>query len=106
MAFDDRDEEDLDISVGRPRGGANIPNYLVQSILVTLCCCLPFGIAAIVNAAQVNGHIASGNYDAAQRASDNAKKFALIGLVAGLIINVIVFFVQIAAEMNKPGVRF
>src|SRR5882672_10526815 len=28
--------------------GVKVPNYLVQSILVTLCCCLPFGIAAIV----------------------------------------------------------
>src|SRR5882724_11600119 len=25
-----------------------VPNYLVQSILCTLCCCLPFGIVAIV----------------------------------------------------------
>jgi len=26
-------------------------NYLVESIVVTICCCLPFGIAAIVFAA-------------------------------------------------------
>src|SRR5437762_2059610 len=32
-----------------------IPNYLAQAILVTVFCCLPFGIPAIVFAAQVNG---------------------------------------------------
>ena len=34
-------------------GPVNIPNYLVQAILVTICCCLPAGIVAIVFAAQV-----------------------------------------------------
>lgn len=31
-----------------------IENYLVPAILVTLCCCVPAGIVAIVYAAQVN----------------------------------------------------
>lgn len=31
-----------------------IKNYLIESILVTLLCCLPLGIPAIVFAAQVN----------------------------------------------------
>ena len=34
-----------------------IPNYLVQAILVTIFCCLPFGIVSIVYAAQVNGKL-------------------------------------------------
>jgi Interferon-induced transmembrane protein. len=33
---------------------SKIQNYLVQSILVTLCCCMPAGIVAIIYAAQVN----------------------------------------------------
>ena len=44
---------------------SNIPNYLVQAILVTIFCCLPFGIVAIVFAAQVNSALAAGNYEAA-----------------------------------------
>ena len=40
----------------------NIPNYLVQAILTTLFCCLPFGIVAIVYAAQVNTKIEAGDY--------------------------------------------
>ena len=38
-----------------------IPNYLVQAILVTVFCCLPFGIPAIVFAAQVNSKVAAGD---------------------------------------------
>src|SRR5207237_6484686 len=33
---------------------ADVPSYLVQSILATLFCCMPFGIVAIVYAAQVS----------------------------------------------------
>ena len=43
-----------------PGQPTQVPNYLVQSILVTIFCCLPFGIAAIVFAAQVNGKIEAG----------------------------------------------
>jgi hypothetical protein len=105
MSYDDRDD-DLDISIGRGRGGGeNIPNYLGQSILVTLCCCTILGIVAIVYAAQVNSHIARGDYEAARRASDTAKMWCWIGFITGLIINAIVVFVQIA-ELNQPGHRF
>lgn len=33
----------------------SIPNYLVQSILVTIFCCLPFGIAAMLGGALTGG---------------------------------------------------
>ena len=47
---------------GRPAApSVRIKNYLVESILVTICCCLPFGIAAIVFAAQVNGKLQAGD---------------------------------------------
>ena len=38
-------------------------NHLVGAILATLFCCVPFGIVAIVQAAQVNSAYNSGNYD-------------------------------------------
>ena len=36
----------------------HIPNYRIPSILVTIFCCLPLGIAAIIFAAQVDGKVA------------------------------------------------
>lgn len=47
----------------------HIPNYLVQSILVTIFCCVPLGIPAIVYAAQVNGRIQAGDIQGAMDAS-------------------------------------
>ena len=35
----------------------DVPNYLWQSIVVTLCCCLPFGVVAIGFAAQVKSKL-------------------------------------------------
>ncbi len=67
----------------------NIPNYLVQSILVTLFCCLPLGIAAIVFAAQVNGKLAGGDAAGAMDSAKKAKMFCWISFgigLAGIII--------------------
>ena len=35
-----------------PGGTPDIPNYLWQSIAVTICCCLPFGIVGQVSLAK------------------------------------------------------
>jgi hypothetical protein len=56
-----------------PPGYRDIPTYLAQAILCTLFCCLPFGIVAIVYAAQVNGKLAMGDYYGAQSASASAR---------------------------------
>lgn len=74
-----------------------IPNYLVQSIMVTVCCCQPFGIVAIIMSSKVNSLIAAGDYDAAEVASENAKKWCWIGFGLGLIVYVIAIALQVVA---------
>jgi len=64
---------------------AYVPNYLVQAILTTIFCCQPFGIVAIVYAAQVDGKLASGDYLGARTMSENAKKWSLIALASWCI---------------------
>lgn len=80
---------------------AKIPNYLSQSILVTLCCCLPLGIPAIVFAAQVNGKIAAGDIQGAMESSRKAKLFSIWGAVIGLIVSVIYAIINVAAGLSK-----
>lgn len=63
----------------------HIPNYLVPSILVTICCCLPFGIVAIVYAAQVNSKLEGGNIEGALDASNKARLWCWISFGAGLV---------------------
>jgi hypothetical protein len=73
----------------RPPYVKEVPSYLAHAILATLFCCLPFGIVAIVYAAQVNGKLAIGDYAGAVEASENAKKWCWVSLgvwLAGLII--------------------
>lgn len=69
--------------------GAPIPNYLWQSIVVTLCCCLPLGVVGIIFAVQVNSKLAAGDVAGARDASQKAKMFTLIGLGLGLVVWII-----------------
>jgi len=78
-----------------------VPNYLVHSILVTLFCCLPFGIVAIIYASQVNSKLIAGDYAGAVQASNNAKTWCWVsfglGLV-GVIIWLILIFAGVMSE--------
>jgi hypothetical protein len=73
-----------------------VPNYLVQAILTTLFCCLPFGI--VVYAAQVNSKLAAGDYAGAVEVSGKAKTWCWVSFGIGLAATVIWFiFVLIGA---------
>lgn len=61
------------------------PTYLVWAILVTLCCCIPFGIVAIFYATQVTSRFVNHDYEGARKASDRAQLWIILALVAGLI---------------------
>jgi uncharacterized membrane protein YvbJ len=63
---------------------APVPNYLVPAIL-TMFCCWPLSIVAIVFATQVNSKAAAGDYVGAQAASQKAKTWAMISFICGLI---------------------
>jgi len=67
---------------------ANVPNYLVPAI-ISLFCCWPLAIVAIIFAAQVNGKVASGDIAGAVDASKKAKLFSFISIGIGLVIGVI-----------------
>jgi hypothetical protein len=69
--------------------GAPADNNLVWAILSTVLCCLPLGVVAIVKSTQVSGLWAQGKFDDAQRAADDAKKFAMWGAIAGVVVAVI-----------------
>ncbi|AZA10845.1 CD225/dispanin family protein [Corynebacterium gerontici] len=60
--------------------------YLVWNILITLFCCLPFGIAGIVFSSKSGSAWNAGDYAGAEQNSERAKKMMLIGLIGGLIV--------------------
>ena len=59
-------------------------NYLSQAILITLFCCLPVGILAIIFAAQVDSKFAEGDYVGAEKASIAAKGWCIVAVIAGI----------------------
>lgn len=83
---------------------ANKPkSNLAYAIVVTLFCCLPFGIVAIVYAAQVDAKWNAGDWHGADRAARSAKNWALVGVVSGLIFSFI--YVLIVLSSAKTSVR-
>jgi uncharacterized membrane protein YvbJ len=74
---------------------ASVPNYLAMAILVTIFCCIPFGIPAIVFSSQVNGKLAGGDVAGAMESSRKAKMWTWIAFGAGLAG--IVFYVLMMA---------
>lgn len=80
----------------------NIPNNLVLAIL-SIFCCWPVAIFAILQAVKVNNLVAQGKYGEAQEAGAKAKKFAIIALVLGLILWGISIIASIAVLVLSGG---
>jgi hypothetical protein len=70
-------------------GAGQVPSYLWQSILLTLVCCMPFGIVAIVFASKVDALAAQGDLAGATAASRKAKIWCWVTLASGLIFAVL-----------------
>jgi hypothetical protein len=71
---------------GGPPKGAKPDTYLVSAILATLFCCLPFGVVAIVYAAQVDSKWHAGDQAGAQEASGKAKLWSNVSALTGVVI--------------------
>ena len=76
-------------------------SWMVESILVTLFCCLPFGIAGIVNASKVESKFYAGDIAGAKRASDEAGKWTKVSFLIGIgvvVLYAIAMAVGVAAS--------
>ena len=73
--------------------------YLWQAIVVTALCCPPFGIPAIVFAAQVQSRYQSGDIEGALNASKKARNFSIWALITGIIVNIISFFIGFGSAL-------
>ena len=82
--------ENLNITPPGPKGPFS-ENWLVEAILVTLLCCLPFGVVGIIFAAQVNTKQQVGDMEGAEKARRDAAKWTKIGFWVGL--GVIVLYI-------------
>lgn len=76
-------------------GGQPPPNYLIPAILVTIFCCLPLGVVAIIFATQVNGKYQAGDIAGAEEASRKAKMFVMIAAGIGVVVIALAIIVNV-----------
>jgi hypothetical protein len=79
-------------------------NYLVPAILCTIFCCLPFGIAGILFAAQANSKTQQGDYDGANIAASRAKKMCILSFVFG-VLTIIYYFSSVEFQNLMDAVQ-
>lgn len=63
--------------------------WLVESILATLFCCLPFGLVGLIKAANVGTLYQAGKYAEAVVASQEAGKWTKISIAVGIILGLL-----------------
>ncbi len=86
------------------QSNVTVENHLTGAILVTIFCCWPLGIPAILSASKVNTLLSAGNVTGAEEASAQAKKWiklaAILGgiaILASVLLNVLAVVMGAAA---------
>ena len=80
-------------TTGQPR--PDVPNHLVPAILCTIFCCMPFGIVAIIFAAQVSSKLQAGDVQGAKETAAKAKAWCWVAVLSWLLLAIPwVFFVM------------
>ncbi|MDE6483883.1 MAG: CD225/dispanin family protein [Duncaniella sp.] len=73
--------------------------YLAFAIIVTICCCIPTGIVAIIYSSKVSQAFYRGEYDRAENLSHNALLWCLISLLLGLMCMPLTGLIQYATML-------
>jgi hypothetical protein len=85
-----------------PDPAIKVPDYLVPAILTTLCCCMPFGIAAIVYASQASTKSKAGDIEGALAAAKNASLWSWLSFGSGIIITIIYILLMAVGAISAP----
>ena len=68
--------------------------------ILSLFCCMPFGIAAIIYASQVNPKAQSGDHAGAMESSKKAKLWVLVSIGGAFLAYAVYFIFAIIASGN------
>jgi hypothetical protein len=74
----------------------HVTTYLIEAILVTLFCCVPFGIVAIFYEGMAKGKLQAGDYEGAGEAAQKAKYWCQVSFFLGLLGVVLYFLAHLA----------
>ena len=81
-------------SARAPRPGAGLPDnyppmppaYLVWAVIMTVLCCMPAGIVAIIFSSQVSSRYYAGDFEGAEKASERAQIWIIVSFVVGVLV--------------------
>ncbi len=90
-------------SLQRIAAPEKIDNNLILAIIVTVCCCLPFGLVGVVYAAQVNATVRAGDIVGARELARKARLWSLWGLGIGLLAYGCYFLLMLAGALGTEG---
>ena len=74
--------------------GFTVPSHMAGAVLVTIFCCLPLGIVAIIKASSVSGHLARGDIVSARRASESANSWCWAAAIFGVLFSIFMIAVS------------
>lgn len=80
--------------------GGEPDDLLIWTILVTVLCFPPLGIAGIVKSAAVGRRWAEGDYAGARRAAAQARNLVLLTAMVGFVV---IFMIAMVATVGPPG---
>lgn len=77
-------------------------NYLWLGVLVTVLCCLPFGIVSILNSSKVDSCWAAGDLEGAIMNASKAKSWALWGIGVSVAVWILYIIVLVLVYWIAP----
>nr|XP_054756832.1 trafficking regulator of GLUT4 1-like [Lytechinus pictus] len=83
-------------------------DHLFFALFVTIFCCLPIGIVALIKSIQVKDKYKAGDFEGSLEASKSTKNWSIAGVIIGLIMLVICiimlvyFIIEYKAKNKAP----
>ncbi|MGN0877939.1 MAG: CD225/dispanin family protein [Oligosphaeraceae bacterium] len=75
-------------------------SHMTLAVVSTVCCCVPLGIVAIIQASQANSFYHAGNLEAATACAEKARSWAIWSMVLGLVIGLLSGVAQMVAASS------
>jgi hypothetical protein len=107
MSYDQNPYSASNVSDGfsQQQTPVDVPDYLIWTIIETICCCQPLGIAGIVFSILANSAKSSGDYAKAVQNAKYAKICLIVGVIGGLVIGLLyiamVAFIGVGEAMSQ-----
>lgn len=86
-----------------PASPRKIENHLIRSVIATVCCCVPFGVAGIIYAVKVDALLRQGDLAAAEDASKKAGLWSVLAIGVGLTLNVLIAVLTVYYQFKEEG---